>query len=180
MPHQRTAIRNAVKALLLNHTSAAARVFSTRETPWERVELPGISIYTLEETVEPESGNTAPIELRRTLQLAIEIAIKAKENIDDEIDAVCLQVEKAMHADETLNHTASMSVMGGTEISVVSTGQQLIGLARLIFTVTYFTYAPDAADQTLDDFSTADVHYSLANASAPADQAEDLIEDLEE
>ena len=51
MTHARTQIRNAVTALLLNNTSAGAKVYESRIYPLDDPKLPAILIYTKQETV---------------------------------------------------------------------------------------------------------------------------------
>lgn len=177
MAHQRQLIREAVKAQLLGKTAAAARVYETRVVPWKRLELPAVAVYALEETVDRASQSTAPRELRRQLKLAIEVAVKAGTNLDDALDAVALEVERALHADPTFGDTASDSILESTQISLAEEGDTLIGLALLTFSVTYFTMAPEAADVDLvTDFSKAHIATSLGAAVHPDNQAvDDLV-----
>ncbi len=184
--HKRQAIREAVKAQLIGvgpngydyRTAAALRVYATRVLPWKRGELPAIAVYMLEESVAPESKATAPRELTRNAQLAIEAAVKAGDNVDDALDAIALEIERAIHSDETLAGTASDAVLATTELNVAEDGERLVGFVRLTYSVTYYTYAPEAADVVLDDLTTVNIRTSLGGTVAPADQAEDLLENL--
>jgi len=178
--HQRHQIRHAAKAALLNQTIAEDRVEATRKVPWRPSELPALAIYTLEETVAPASVETAPRELERRLQLALEGAVRVDAAVDDALDAFAVEIERAIHADDTLGGTASDAVLEGTEVlGPFADGDQLVAVIRLTYGVTYYTYAPEAGDDDLDDFKTADVHYDLKGEQEPANQAEDLVEDLD-
>ncbi len=182
--HQRQIIRGAVQAILLAKTAAGAQVFKTRMVPYRKLELPAIAIYALQEPVDPESKNAAPRELTRNLQLVVEAAVKADEGVDDALDAIALEIERAMHADPTLGGAASDALLSNTELTVVEESQgrmleQPLGIATLTYAVRYYTYAPDAADVTLDDLRTVDAKTSLGGAVAAGDQAEDKLQDLD-
>lgn len=179
MAHQRQAIRKAVQAALVAaSTSAGSRVLTTRMVPWHRSELPAVGIYTLEETVDDKASG--PRELTRSLQLAIEAGVNhADDAADDILDALCLQIEQAMHVDFTFGGACSDSVLASTEIDVAEVGNRTVMVARMVYSVRYYTYAPDAADQTLPTLNTADVKYDLGDAQPVGDQAEDKLLNLE-
>lgn len=182
MAHQRQLIREAAAAALVAaNTAAGSRVYETRQIPHRKLELPAIAVYTLQESVDADSASTAPRWLIRQVQLLIEAIVKPGANVDDTLDAICLEIERAMHADETLGGTCWKSILSSTELDYFEEGDKEIGLAKLIYSVTYETQAPDADDVELDDLSTIAINYSL-NGEQPDedDQAQDLIENLEE
>jgi len=176
MAHQRQVIREAVKAALVGKTAAGPRVYETRTTPWLRVQLPAISVYTLEETVDPESRKTAPRELTRTIKLAVQAVVEQGINMDDALDAISLEIERAMHADPSFGDTCSDSVLAATEQLYEDGGNRPIGAAILTYSVIYFTDAPAAADLApLDDFATAGITTDLSGTTDPDDQAQDVV-----
>lgn len=172
--HQRQIIREAVKTALLNATAAADRVFETRIVPWRRLELPALAIYTLQEGAEDRS--TAPRELTRTMQLAIEAAVKQSSNVDDAMDAISLEIEKVMHADETFGGVAGDSVLTSTELDVMEEADRPVGLVRLVYTVTYYTHAPEADDVALDDLET--VHVTQQIGGPGGNSSLDILDGL--
>ena len=182
MAHQRQEIREAVAAQLTGTdpdfaTGADDRVRESRMIPWPRIQLPAIAVYTLEETVEPVE--TASREINRKLSLAIEIAAEASDDVDDTLDTLCAEVEAAMALDETFDGKAAASILASTDIDLLEVGQKMVGLARLVYTVTYQTDAA-VVDADLDNFDTADIVHNLGNEVLEADQAEDLVEDIYE
>lgn len=177
--HRRKRIRDAaMAALLAASTSAGSRIFSTRSVPWRRLQLPAVSVYALSETSDDQQ--TSPRELYRTLTLAIEAAVEAGENIDDTLDAMALELERAMHADSTLGEVCGDSMLVGTELEVAEQGDKPIGLLRLTYKCWYRTDAPDAEDQAPVDMETVDVQTSLGGKQAEADQAHDQLTQLDE
>lgn len=159
MAHQRQQIREAVVALL-KAASITTEVHETRTPPVRRLRLPTLNVASLEESVDEASASSAPRELRRELDLAVEIYVEATATsaADDLMDTLAERVEIAMSADETLGGKASDSILTSTEIEIHDTGDKLIGCARLTFTVTYFTYP---ADLVLPDLQTAHVEHGV-------------------
>lgn len=180
MPHQRKTIREAIKAAIVaGSTAAGSRVFESRIVPWRTQELPAISVYTDDETVDPDSKSTAPRELDRGLQLAIEVAVIASADVDDALDALAFEIERIMDRDETFGGVCSGSILSTTEFGLKVDGERPMGLMRMVYSVRYFTYAPDADDVPLDDFKTADIVHNLSNEQHENDQANDRLEDLD-
>ena len=176
MAHQRKIIREAVAAQLVGKTGAAARVFETRLVPYRRLELPALAVYTKSESVDPASADTSPRELRRNLQLVVEGAVKLGEDVDDALDQLALEVERAMDADRYFGGAAGESVLTSTDTGISEEGDRPIGILILTYAVTYRTDSPAAADlEPLPDFTTADVKTDLSGTTAPGNQAEDRI-----
>lgn len=137
--HPREAIRKAVVALLVRAcTDAGESVFPTREVPWRSVELPGIAVYSIEEASTQQHQDA---ELVRHVVLAIHAVARLTEGVDDALDALSLQIEKAMAADPTLGGTALLSNLAGTEITVDESTARPVGAIRLAYQVRYHTTA---------------------------------------
>lgn len=176
--HQRRAIRDAVVAALATaDTAAETRVFPTRMVPWQRIGLPAIAVYTTSETSDDQQS--APRELKRTLQLRVDAVLEQSDDVDDAIDALALEIERAMHADPSFGDKCSDSTLVSTEIEIGEAGNRPVGALGLVYRATYYTDAPAAADVTLDDLSTVDVKTSIGGLQAAADRTEDKLEDLE-
>ena len=183
MAHERQDIRDAVIALLKGTapdyaTAAEARVFPSRMAPLRTVELPAISVYTDNETVDPASGNSAPRELKRTVELVIEAWVRATSDVEDALDDFALEIETALDADTEFNDTAYSSSLDSTEIGLKLDGDKPMGCVRLKYSVTYHTDLRVTAPG--DNFDSADVHYDLAGEQATADQANDVLTAIHE
>lgn len=161
MAHQRKLIRDAVKAALIAEgTDAGTRVINNRTGVWPIRLLeqgPACSVYAVEEAVIPDSKNTSPKKLSRILTLAIEGAVLAAPagDVDDAIDELALQIERAMHRDQTFGDTCGKSTLTGTLIEITTEGETEIGNVRLAYDVEYFTHAPERADVELDNLKLA-------------------------
>ena len=176
--HQRKVIRDAVAAALVAaNTTVGTRVFKTQTVPWRQQKLPAVGIGILSETSEDQGS--APRQLTRTADLTIVGVLDASGQVDDALDALALEIERAMHADPTFGDVCNDSRLTGTELAIDEDGSKSIGFLRLTYQVTYYTGAPDADDVELVDLTAIDTTYSLENQQQPADQAEDTLTDLE-
>lgn len=174
--HLRKNIRKAVVAMLKDKTDVGARVFSNSSVPaWEE-ELPVILVY--QRTESAVEFAMAPKELRRSLDLAIEIVAKGPEensdlqtpetgvkSLEDQLDDIAEQVECLLHADDTLQGTCDESSLTNTEFEFESVGALPIGSARLTYEALYNTMAPrDTSKQNADDdFETNQVDYNIGD-----------------
>lgn len=168
-------------AALTNRTAAGTRVFPSRLAPLRMSQLPALSVYVDDESVDTQaSASTAPRELARSAQVAIECAVSATANVDDALDDLAYEVETAMHADPGLDGTAGDAILLSTALGLTNEGDRPLGVVRLVYQVTYYTFAPEPG--TLDDLKTVDAKWtSTGGASLPAaNQAEDRLTDLDE
>jgi len=164
MAHQRKPIRHALVALLTNATAAGTRVQGTRLEPHKRTELPAISVYTLREPVDPDSGDTAPRELTRELEAQISVWVAldgAAADPMDAVDDITDQVEAVMDANRFAGGLVADSILRDTEITVTDKerGDPLVAVVTLTYAVTYFTLPGTTAPT--DDFLRANTTTQL-------------------
>lgn len=180
--HPRQLLREAIKAALLGATAAGSRVYETRLVPWRQAELPAISVYATEEEVDPASKSTAPRELTRNLSMTVEavVSVPANGNVDDELDAISLEVERAMHADQYFGGTAADSVLASTVMGTMVEGNRPMGAVQLVYLCTYRTGAPEADDVELDSLETAVITHNPGGAVHPDNRPVDRLEDLDQ
>lgn len=175
MAHQRQLIREAITAQLRGKTAAEARVFETRMLPWRDLELPAVAVYALDETVDPDSKATAPRELTRQLRLQVLGVVKGAKDVDDRLDALSLELERAIDADPYFGDTVFDSILQSVELGIDEQGDRQVGFARMIYAVTYHTDAPAAVDNPLGDLKTVDVKTDLSGTTNAGNQTEDRI-----
>jgi hypothetical protein len=175
MAHQRKLIRDNRVAALKNATAAGMRVFPTRLDPLKPTELPAISVYTLSEETDEASADTAPREIKRTLELEVRLWVAHSDGVhlDDAVDALAEQVEAVMDADRYFGGTVSDSYLKKVEMEVDEDTDPLIGVARMFYAATYRT--SPAAPGGLDDFKTVDAKYQLVGGVADTVPAEDTF-----
>lgn len=138
MIHPRQAIRERVRDLLKFKTSAEDRVFTSREVPWRKIDLPGIAIYSLEETSEPAFSNTEPRIFERIVSLAVVGVVMVSEDVDDRIDALALEIESVVNADPALGlSTVVDSYLAATAVEIAEEQGRPVGAVRLTYTVKY-------------------------------------------
>lgn len=190
MTHPRIAIRQNVRAQLIARASLtaivpAARVFLSRYRDLvAEKELPAIRIYTQSEEIDPDSWEYAPREYSRRLDCVIEGAIRVpsseSKQLDDKLDALAWEIEKAMGADETLGGNASEANLARTAVEVDQDSEQTIGVITLVYRVDYTTH-PSPDPSTLENFDQA---YSALDVKGgdqvSADRLRDEIGDIYE
>lgn len=135
MANNRSAIRQAIKTLLVDETDALANVYTSRTSLLWKSELPAILIFTEQESAVPESmRNTRSI---RTLQVTIHAKLEASEDVDDDVDTLVAEIEVLMTSDSSLGGTVLGSSLTNTETRVESEGEKDIGVAVLTYECKY-------------------------------------------
>lgn len=186
MSSERKAIRAAMVAALSGKTSAATRVFANRTDPVMdqatdidagTEEFPVLLVFTRSET--SEVFDESPRRYRRKAEVLVEGTLNAGDQSDDALDDLADEIENAVLVDDTLGGTANDVKLTGTTMVLGSNGRKTIGGVTLTFEVEYFTYAPAAGVQVLDDLGTVNTQYDL-NGEQPdtRDRAETIIEGL--
>lgn len=181
MAHQRKLIRHAVVALLLSaNTAAGARVNSTRVDPHKRSQLPAISVYTLSESTDSDSAQTAPIELTRNLKLEITAWVAHSDELplDDALDDLAEQIEAAMASDYYLSSTIAEQMLEGSVIEVAEPdgrSDPLVGIMVLTYAITYRTRPLEAGATPTPTFDTVDAKYPLVGGVPTTVPAEDTF-----
>ena len=144
--HLRRQIRERAATTLTGLTTTGSNVFQSRVYPMESAGLPGLCIYTTEETVEIQSmGGTRNVS--RDLTLIVEGYATDSANVDDTLDQIGKEIEVAMSGDITLNDLAQDSYLSSVEITLSGDGSTGIGKITHSYTVVYQNAenAPDAA-----------------------------------
>jgi hypothetical protein len=179
--HQRKVIRDAVLAALNGATAAGTRVASNRKWPWKTRQLPALSIYIPVDDVDvKESSPTAPRELQRKAPVVIEAQVLQGDHasVDDALDALALEVEQAMHRDETFGGACGGSILRRTEQDFKEDGEETVGWMAIAYEVSFQTLAPYPEDGVLDRLQTADITTDIAGDQEQAAQARDVVSNM--
>lgn len=141
----RKQIRDRVVTVLTGLTTTGARVFPFRMKPWNNADLPGLAIYTQQESNEIDSLSYPRRKLHE-LDLIVEVALKANNAAEDTIDLICKEILIAMEADPTLNNLSKDCFLVNTEIEFSPESEKETLNAKLNFRVFYSTReaVPDA------------------------------------
>jgi hypothetical protein len=150
--HPRTQIRQAIKTKLATPTglvyptAAGAKVFDSFNRPWPddptsaETFYPAILINTGQERVGDEQ-KTCPDMRRRELTVDIYgmVVGSIKDDLDLSLDALALEIEKAMNAYYTIGGLAESSSLSDTSTVVEQGARLLIGVVKLSYEVNYWT-----------------------------------------
>lgn len=134
--HARALIRaNIVAMITAAGTAAGDRVYPNRVLPLHRQALPAIVVFTTgEDAGEPTSG---PLRVYpKTVDVVVAIYAAGGE-LDDNLDAMCLAVERAIAADESCGGIAAEAVYTKTEFKLIDGGDVPLASAEVHFAVSY-------------------------------------------
>jgi len=142
MAHVRKQIRDRVESILTTGaTLATGGVFASRVYPLTQAKLPALTIYTGSEASGLQSMGAKT--LARDLSLIVDAYVRVTDTFDDDVDALCVQVEEVIAADYTLNGLAKNTVLSSTEIDFDAEAERPVGVARMTYTIRYVTAIGD-------------------------------------
>ena len=105
MSHIRTRIRQNLVTSLTGLANTGNNVFDSRVYPMNADTLPGICVYTENETATYQSINP-PRTLDKTITASIEIYVQMIDTYDEVLDQISADVEEALYTDLTRNGLA--------------------------------------------------------------------------
>lgn len=153
MAHIRTQLRNAVKTRLTGLTTTGANVFGNRVNPTDDAELPALLVMNDAEQITSRAiGSQVAPHARaemRTVSLKVRALAKVSTALDDTLDQICLEVEKAIGQDIFLItggvHLVQDSRLMSTTYELDEQGEKPSGIADMIwdFDVWVANNAPD-------------------------------------
>lgn len=135
--HLRRQIREAAAALVTGLTTTGARVYQSRIYPLQDAELPGLLVYTKDETSERVTVHRPSI-FQRNVELVVEGYAKALSDLDDTLDGIAQQVEVAIAGDPGFSGKAKTTTLRSTEVEMQDGAEKPIGMVRLVYDVVYF------------------------------------------
>lgn len=138
MPHVRQSIRDDIIDTVTGLTTTAARVYQSRVYPMDASKLPGLCVYT-----KDESSTTLTMgpnrTISRTLSIVIESYVKALTGYDDDLDAIALEVENALTADRTRGGLAKDTQVRSFQAEFSGQGEQPVAVGIITVDVVYHT-----------------------------------------
>ncbi len=100
MAHVRKSIRDNVVTTLTGLTTTGSNIYRTRVYPLAEDKLPGLAIYTRDESTAYDTMGKPRTQIRR-LAVLVEIYVKGTSNYDDTLDTICVEIEEALYSDLT-------------------------------------------------------------------------------
>jgi hypothetical protein len=140
--HARQSIRYAIAELMRATATAGANVYPSRLFSLDEAELPSISVYTTDEsnqeTVTKVTLARPPL-IQRELPVIIEAHAVMDEAIDDTLDGLALEIERAMSEPVMVGQTQLSTRLVSTQTTFSGDGNLQVGVIRLIYSVAYST-----------------------------------------
>jgi len=146
MAHVRKLIRDNIETTLTGLVTTGTNVYKTRVYPIAEDKLPGIAIYTREESTD-HATITKPRTQIRNLVVSVEVYVKALTDYDDELDQIALEIEEALYADQTRGGYAKDTMVTSFDCDFAGDGDQPVARATMQISVDYVTLEnnPEAA-----------------------------------
>ena len=144
MAHVRKSIRDRIASVLDSGVAlVSSRVYASRVYPIDPSKLPAITVYTGSEASGFHNMASGIPDLMRNLSVTVDCYVRVAETFDDDVDALCVQIEEAIANDFTVNGFAKDVVLNSTEIDFSGEAEQPVGIARMTFVVRYITAIND-------------------------------------
>lgn len=144
MAHVRKSIRDRFEAQLKSQVSLVKRrVYASRIYPITQEALPAITVYAASEASSLMNIRAGTSDLMRNLSVTVDCYVRVTETFDDDVDAICAQVEEAIASDFTVNGLAKDAVLTSTDIDFSGDAEQPVGVARMTFVIRYVTAIND-------------------------------------
>lgn len=137
MAHVRTQIRDAVVSALTGLSQTGDNVFSSHKFPMSKKNLPGICVYTGDESSEVISITATGTKLQRILEISAEVYIKEVTNIDEEVDDISVEIEKAIDSDGTLSGLTKSIFPSEFGLELDKEAEKPVAVATLRFNAVY-------------------------------------------
>jgi len=148
MSHVRTQLRTAAAAALTGLATTGAKVFKSRLRPADDDELPCLLVYCDDEpNIARQTVGKTP-RLSRELLLVVKGLAKNGVALDDELDAICKEVEVAISANLTLGGLVREGVwLTSINTTMNEEMEKPCGEIIMMFSATYSTNsnAPEVA-----------------------------------
>lgn len=147
MPNRRTEIRTAFVDFLKGKIPLIPNVYAAHRRPLEDEELPAIIVSLGEES--SSIFNASPRQYERELEVVIEIYLRSKNNIEEDLELVMRMVEYAINREDRFSLYQSVAEIIYTGATVSPDGREATqesGVATLRYKVVYYTWAGKYAD----------------------------------
>ena len=137
MIHVRQQIREAFGTACTGLTTTGSNVFQSRSYPLETADLPGVCIYSKNETSQDLEMGGAGRLITRTLSILVEGYARSASNLDDTLDTISAECEIAIAGSSAID--ALVTDLQLSLLKLNGEGDREIGRATLEYSVVYTT-----------------------------------------
>ncbi len=141
MTHPRQEIREAIANRLKEmQTKAGDNVFTSRAKPLFDQNLPAILVYSNKEAIAQDEWHTDGYGIRkRELEVSIEAVDTGKDDLDDTLDTLALEIENALDGWDIPSYQSAILRFQNTDMDIAIDGNKIYGAIRLTYQITYRT-----------------------------------------
>lgn len=143
MPHVRQLIRDDIIQTVTGLTTTGSRVYKSRVYPMDATKLPGLCVYSKDETSEPSTMGSDRT-MTRTVSIIIESYAKALSGYDDALDTIALEIETALSGDRKRGGNAKDTRIVSFQADYSGSGEQPVATGIITVEVLYHTKESNA------------------------------------
>lgn len=148
--HLRKQIRDKLKTVLSGLSTTTTNVFGNRKEIMSETELPAVIIFNdIDQVAARTIGSQVAPHTRmeqRTISYKIQALAKQNAGLDDQLDQICLEVEKAISADIFLGGLTSDARLISTSHQFEESSDRPEGIAEMVWE--FDTWVPNTAPDT--------------------------------
>ena len=133
MAHVRKLLRDSLTTAVTGLSTTGSNVYQSRVYPIAANKLPGLLVYSKEESVEYSTMGIPRIQ-ERTVSFTIEMCVSGYDN---SLDQICVEIEEALYADITLGGNAANLMLRDFSAEFNGSGDQPVALATITVDVLY-------------------------------------------
>lgn len=143
MTHARTQIRNAVTTALTGLNTTGSNVYESHVYPIGEDQLPGLTIYTVNESSELMARSSSGTKMKRVLDLAVTAYVKEKTGYDETVDTIMVEVEEALQGNSAIQNLVKFIFPRELSIDFSGDGDIPVAIAAQTFSLEYHTLIDD-------------------------------------
>ena len=136
MAHVRKLLRDSLTTAVTGLSTTGSNVYQSRVYPIAANKLPGLLVYSKEESVEYSTMGIPRIQ-ERTVSFTVEMYVKGVSGYDNSLDQICVEIEEALYADITLGGNAANLMLRDFSAEFNGSGDQPVALATITVDVLY-------------------------------------------
>lgn len=134
MAHIRAQVRAALAGKLTNAAPSGWTVETSRVREVDIGDMPALTLGVRREAAMPD-GTCLPEERTLAVEVAAHIAVARESDIEDDLDAAAVWIERAISADPTLGGVARDTIYRGAELEPVTGAERPAGRLTLSFDI---------------------------------------------
>jgi hypothetical protein len=157
--NRRKEIKKYLYQSFLSEFGGELTIYDSRQLPFQETEVPFL-LYSIPKE-ESELSSESTQEAKKRAELSVEVILGDSTELTWLMDDITARVENLFIRDRFLGDLVTSIHLRSTETGINQEGEELIGLARMNFELSYFAKPSDPANYLrVTDFTKKVIHWS--------------------